>query len=61
MLEKYPYENNFWEDRRAKVEKINIPAYVVDSSSTAMHVFGSLRSFEAIRNVNKWYVMPGVI
>lgn len=56
MLRKYPHFNEHWQDKRAKVENINIPAYVLASYSTFLHTFGSFRGFEAIQNENKWYV-----
>lgn len=55
MLEKYPHFNEYWQDKRAKVENINVPAYVLASYSTFLHTFGSFRGFEAIQNENKWY------
>ena len=56
MLRKHPHFNEYWQDKRAKVENINVPAYVLASYSTFLHTFGSFRGFEAIQNENKWYV-----
>jgi len=58
MVQKYPDFNDYWQDKRAKVENINVHAYVLASYSTFLHTFGSFRGFEAIRNENKWYVAP---
>ena len=54
MLRKYPLMNEYWEDKRAKIENINVPAYVLASMSTALHTVGSLRGFEEIPHDNKW-------
>jgi predicted acyl esterase len=56
MLEKYPFVNEYWEDKRAKMEKINIPAYVLASFSTGLHTVGSFRGFEDLPTKNKWQV-----
>lgn len=53
MLEKYPLYNEYWEDKRAKFDNIAIPAYVLASSSTALHTEGSLRAFAELRGP-KW-------
>ena len=54
MLRKYPLWNEYWEDKRAKIENIDVPAYVLASMSTALHTVGSLRGFEEISHDNKW-------
>ena len=54
MLEKYPQYNEYWQDKRAKVEDIQVPAFVLASYSTFLHTFGSLRGFEGLQNDKKW-------
>ena len=56
MLQDHPHFDDYWQDKRAKVEQINVPAYVLASYSSFLHTFGSFREFEGIRNKNKWYV-----
>jgi hypothetical protein len=56
MLQEHPHFDDYWQDKRAKVEQINLPAYVLASYSSFLHTFGSFRGFEAIQNKNKWYV-----
>jgi predicted acyl esterase len=56
MLAKYPQFNEYWQDKRAIVENIKVPAYVLASYSTFLHTFGSFRGFEGIQNENKWFV-----
>lgn len=58
MLQKYPHFNEYWQDKRAMVEKINVPAYILASYSTFLHTFGSFRAFEGIEHDNKWFVVP---
>lgn len=54
MLEKYPYMNKYWVDKRAAVENITVPAYILASFSTGLHTVGSFRGYEDIRHPNKW-------
>ncbi|CAK7237813.1 hypothetical protein SBRCBS47491_010158 [Sporothrix bragantina] len=53
MIYKYPTWNEYWEKKRAKLENIEIPAYVLASYSTGLHTEGSFRGFENIRGP-KW-------
>ncbi|KAH8812582.1 Alpha/Beta hydrolase protein [Xylogone sp. PMI_703] len=59
MLEKYPYMNEYWEDKRAKIEDIDVPAYVLASYSTGLHTIGSFRGFTDIQHKNKWLRVHG--
>jgi hypothetical protein len=54
MIEKYPLMNEYWADKRAAVDRIEIPAYVVASYSTCLHTPGTLRAYEDITHKNKW-------
>ncbi|KAK5107150.1 hypothetical protein LTR62_001675 [Meristemomyces frigidus] len=54
MLEKYPYMNEYWEDKRAKIENIEVPAYVLASYSTGLHTLGTLRGYEDLKHEEKW-------
>ena len=57
MIEKYPLYNEYWEDKRAKLDKIITPAYVLASYSSALHTTGSLRAFRDIASKDKWCVI----
>ncbi len=59
MLAKYPLMNAYWEDKRAKVELIEVPAYILASMSTGLHTIGSTRGFEDIPHNKKWSVRSG--
>ena len=57
MLAKYPLMNAYCEDKRAKVELINVPAYVLASMSTGLHAIGSTtRGLEDITHDKKCMV-----
>ncbi|KIW74044.1 hypothetical protein PV04_02112 [Phialophora macrospora] len=54
MLEMYPLMNEYWEDKRAKMAQIQVPAYIVASYSTGLHTVGSFRGYEDIESKDKW-------
>ncbi len=55
MLGKYPLMNDYWEDKRAKIGKIQVPAYILASYSTGLHTVGSFRGYEEIGTKEKWF------
>ena len=54
MYSKFPLMNEYWADKRAKMENIEVPAYVLASMSTALHTVGSFRGYEDIKHDKKW-------
>jgi predicted acyl esterase len=54
MVERYPLMNRYWEDKRAKVEQIDVPAYVVASWSNPLHTPGTLEAFDLMGSAEKW-------
>lgn len=54
MLTKYPLMNSYWEDKAAKLENIEIPAYVVASYANPLHAYGTFEGFRRISSKNKW-------
>ncbi|CAG9947274.1 unnamed protein product, partial [Clonostachys rosea f. rosea IK726] len=54
MAAKYPDNNEYWSDKRAKMEKIKVPSYIFASYSTSLHYLGSFRGFEEIESKHKW-------
>jgi putative CocE/NonD family hydrolase len=46
--------NAYWEDKSAKLERINAPAYVVASWSNDLHTLGTLEGFRRISSKEKW-------
>ena len=52
-------ENNglmspYWEDKKARLEKINVPTYVVASYTSPIHCHGSFEGFRRISSKEKW-------
>jgi predicted acyl esterase len=54
MLDRYPMMNEYWEDKRARMDRIKVPAYILASFSTMLHTVGSFRGFEEIDHDEKW-------
>ncbi len=54
MMEKYPLFNTYWEDKAAKIEKIEVPAYVVASYTNPMHSNGTIEGYRGIASREKW-------
>jgi len=46
--------NPYWEDKIAKLEKINVPAYIVASYTSPIHTHGSFEGFRQINTKDKW-------
>lgn len=46
----------YWDDKRARMDRIEVPAYILGSYSTMIHTIGSFRGFEEIPHQNKWFV-----
>ncbi|KAL2208044.1 alpha/beta-hydrolase [Sarocladium strictum] len=54
MVEKFPMINEYWEDKRARMDLIKVPSYIIASYSTGLHCAGSFRAFEEIGTNEKW-------
>jgi len=54
MALKYSLMNAYWEDKIAKVENIEIPAYIVAGYTNPFHPRGTFGAFERIPSPNKW-------
>lgn len=54
MVQKYPFINDYWEDKIACIEKIKVPAYVVASWTNDLHTFGTLEAFRRVSSGEKW-------
>ena len=53
MIKEYPEYNEYWEDKRAKMDQIDVPAYILASFSSQLHTMGSFRGYEEI-TAPKW-------
>lgn len=54
MLDRYPLQNSYWADKRAQLERVEVPAYVVASYSNSLHARGTLEAFNTISSTEKW-------
>ena len=54
MIAEYPFMNDYWEDKIAKLENIKIPAYVVASFTNGVHTYGTFRGYRNISSKDKW-------
>lgn len=54
MSLKYPYYNGFWKDKVPVFEKIRVPAYIVASYNSPVHVHGSFECFRRANTEEKW-------
>lgn len=54
MLLENPVMNAFWQDRRARVERINVPAYVVASYTNMAHTVGTFDAWRHLGSRQKW-------
>ncbi len=50
----YPLANAFWDDKIARFDKINVPAYVVASYSNTLHTAGTFRAWRRMASEQKW-------
>ena len=50
----YPLINDYWLDKTALFEKVEVPAYVVASFTSAVHTHGTFEGFRKINSKEKW-------
>jgi len=54
MLTHHPFYDQYWRDKAARVEDIEVPAYVVASWTNPVHSHGTLPGFEPLGSQHKW-------
>jgi predicted acyl esterase len=54
MFDKHPLANDYWNDKRAEIEKINIPTYITGTWSNTMHGMGAIRGWLKVNTSEKW-------
>ncbi len=54
MLLENPTMNAYWRDRRARVERITVPSYVVASYTNSAHTVGTFDAWRHLGTENKW-------
>ncbi len=52
--QRHPIVNDLWEDKIARFDRINVPAYVVASYSNTLHTMGTFRAWRRIASTDKW-------
>jgi uncharacterized protein len=51
---RFPFYNAYWADKRARLDRITIPAYVVASWTHPIHSHGTLQAFREMSSTEKW-------
>lgn len=54
MIVERPFMCDYWEDKAARVENIEIPVYVVASYTNSVHTHGSFAGFRRMASKEKW-------
>ena len=54
MIVEKPFMCDYWEDKAAKVENIEIPAYVVASYTNSVHTHGTFAGYRRMASKEKW-------
>ncbi|KAL4860689.1 hypothetical protein BDV12DRAFT_91774 [Aspergillus spectabilis] len=54
MFKKHPLANDWWNDKRPDMKKINIPTYITGTYSNTMHGMGSIRGWLEVQSEQKW-------
>jgi len=54
MIRRYPLMNSYWEGKIARLENIEVPAYVVSSWTNLIHTYGTFTGFREIASKEKW-------
>lgn len=54
MIAEQQLVNPYWEDKMARLERIEVPAYIVASYTNAAHTHGSFDGFRRINSKQKW-------
>jgi predicted acyl esterase len=54
MIDRHPTYDKYWADKAAVLEDITIPAYVVASTTNALHPKGTLNAFRRLGSPEKW-------
>jgi predicted acyl esterase len=54
MAEQYPLMNPYWADKRARLEEVTVPAYIVADGTSILHTLGTLEGARRIQSKEKW-------
>lgn len=50
----HPTMDAYWEDKAARLERIEVPAYVVASWTNMIHTYGTFEAWQRISSTKKW-------
>lgn len=56
MTDEKPFIDDYWLDKKPKLQNIDIPMYALMSYSSLLHTEGSFRGFFMSESKEKWYV-----
>ncbi|KAL4789226.1 Alpha/Beta hydrolase protein [Aspergillus venezuelensis] len=54
MFERHPLANDWWNDKRPDMSKINIPTYITGTWTNTMHGMGAIRGWIQVATEEKW-------
>jgi predicted acyl esterase len=54
MVCRHPLMNEYWKDKQARPERIDVPAYVTASWANPVHTIGTFEGFERLGSREKW-------
>ena len=54
MAARYPFPNGYWDDKAARLENVDVPAYVVASWTNVLHTPGTFAAYRGIASREKW-------
>lgn len=54
MFKKHPLANEWWNDKRPDMKKINVPTYITGTWTNTMHGMGAIRGWMEVDSADKW-------
>ncbi|KAH7173251.1 Alpha/Beta hydrolase protein [Fusarium flagelliforme] len=54
MFKEHPLANDWWNDKRPDMKKINIPTYITGTWTNTMHGMGAIRGWLEVDTPHKW-------
>ncbi|KAL1589838.1 hypothetical protein WHR41_01454 [Cladosporium halotolerans] len=54
MYKRYPLSNEYWQDKRADMTKIQCPVFISGSDFSSIHTMGAVRGWMELPHNNKW-------
>ncbi|KAJ5722820.1 hypothetical protein N7488_000855 [Penicillium malachiteum] len=54
MFKEHPLANDWWNDKRPDMTKINVPTYITGTYTNTMHGMGAIRGWLEVNSPDKW-------